>query len=75
MGKIELIDINDRNFKLKNNDVILLASDGLLTLSELDIKNIILQNKTLGAEKIASALINEVKTKIKETKTILRFKY
>ena len=62
---IELIDINDRNFKLKNNDVILLASDGLLTLSELDIKNIILQNKTLGAEKIASALINEVRNKDK----------
>ena len=48
---IELIDKNDKNFKLKNNDVILLASDGLLTLSELDIKNIILQNKTLGAKK------------------------
>ena len=62
---IELIDINDRNFKLKNNDVILLASDGLLTLSELDIKNIILQNKTLGAEKISSALINEVRNRDK----------
>ena len=63
--EIELIDINDRNFKLKNNDVILLASDGLLTLSELDIKNIISQNKTLGAERIASALINEVRNKDK----------
>ena len=37
----------------------------MLTLSELDIKNIISQNKTLGAERIASALINEVRNKDK----------
>ncbi len=57
---IEIIDLNDEVFELENDDTIVIASDGLLSISENKITEIIAASKAGGAEKIVSELLAAV---------------
>lgn len=57
---IELIDLNDEVFELEDDDIVLIASDGILSLSEKEITEIISDTRDEGAEKIVSALLAAV---------------
>jgi len=60
---IDLVDISDRAESLRAGDVILLASDGLLTLSNDEIIRIVRTKKAAGARTIVSALLEAVSQK------------
>lgn len=61
MGKkIELINIQSKENFLKAGDTLILASDGLLTLSEKDISKLVLQNYRKGAEIITDQMLKTV---------------
>lgn len=64
MGElIQLIDAPDRAFDLYADDLIILASDGILSLSPKEIGNIIESHLVGSAEKISNELIQAVKNK------------
>ena len=61
MGKkIELINIQSKENFLKTGDTLLLASDGLLTLSEKDISKLVQQNYRKGAKIITGQILDTV---------------
>jgi len=62
---IELIDVSDRPEPLRNGDVILLASDGVLTLTHEEIALLVNAQKSAGARAIVSKLLEAVSTKNK----------
>jgi PPM family protein phosphatase len=57
---MDLIDRSHRPLALEPGDVVILASDGIHTLSEPDILGIVEQNIARGPEAIASALLEAV---------------
>lgn len=57
---LELVDVSDLALPLESGDVVLLASDGLLTLEDDDIRRLIGAYRADGAEAIADALIRTV---------------
>jgi len=59
--EIRQIDLSDNPLALEENDIILLASDGLNSLSDLDILEILnLVGKNQSAQALADELTNEV---------------
>jgi len=62
---IELIDVLDRPEPLRNGDVILLASDGVLTLTHEEIALLVNAQKSEGARAIVSKLLETVSAKNK----------
>lgn len=60
---IEVIDNPAHDIALEQDDVVLLASDGLNTLSDADIAVTIDKAYEKGAEAICKALLDEVKTR------------
>lgn len=75
-GELAFIDIPNEAFKLLSGDVVILASDGILSLNDQEICKVI-NASTLDAESIATNLINEVKNKRKprqDNTSILVFK-
>jgi len=62
---IELVDISDRPEPLRNGDVILLASDGVLTLTHEEIALLVNAQKSAGARAIVSKLLETVSAKNK----------
>lgn len=62
---IELIDILDRPEPLRRGDVILLASDGVLTLAHQEIALLVNEQKSAGARAIVSKLLEAVAGKNK----------
>jgi len=61
--RMELIDCPSNPIELVAGDIIILATDGLLTLSNEEIQAVIVKYKGEGAEFICSALLNAVKAK------------
>ncbi len=55
-GEISLIDRNDDGVALAPGDLVVLASDGLITLSEEQIRSVLASNKDATASEIATAL-------------------
>jgi hypothetical protein len=64
--EIELIDSSKNPFPVYKGDIIILASDGLLTLSEREISAVLEKNARVSAEKIAQSLIVAVEAKQKQ---------
>ena len=64
-GEITLIDASTTPFRLLRGDVILIATDGLLTLNESEILNVIRSCKQRDASKISTNLIRAVESKNK----------
>jgi len=61
--RIELIDCPSQPIELVAGDIVILATDGLLTLSNEEIHASIAKYRGEGAESICSALLNAVKAK------------
>ena len=61
-GTIALIDCRPKPFRLRSGDLAILASDGLLTLSESEISRIIAENAAAGPELVTRALLRAVET-------------
>ena len=61
--KIELVDSGKEFLKLRPGDWIILASDGLQSLSENTIANIVRETKNGGAQVVADQLLNAVRQK------------
>jgi PPM family protein phosphatase len=57
---MELIDRSRRPLPLEPGDVVILASDGIHTLSEADIMRLVHENAARGSEAIADALLTAV---------------
>ncbi len=62
---IELIDVSDKPEPLLNGDVILLASDGVLTLTYEEIALLVNAQRSAGARAIGSKLLEAVSAKNK----------
>lgn len=62
-SQIDLVDVRDHPMFLKKNDVVLMASDGLLTLKDTEIIKIITHAKSRGAQAIVSGLLDAVVAK------------
>lgn len=62
---IELIDVSDSAVPLSKGDAIILASDGLLTLTHQEIGAVVQQNINNGARAIVDGLLAKVKIKDK----------
>ena len=62
-GELSLIDTPSSPYVIQDRDVIVLASDGILSLSDYEIIEQIEANNQLTAENIAGALIAAVKAK------------
>lgn len=60
---IDLVDVTDQPEPLREGDVILLASDGLLTLNQDEIVSCVHSQKTAGASAIVSRLLEAVSAK------------
>ena len=59
--KLEIVDHPAKSFALETGDVLVLASDGLNTISEGDIAAIITTNPNLNSKALSTALIDAVK--------------
>jgi protein phosphatase len=57
---MELVDRSRRPLPLEPGDVVILASDGIHTLSEADIMRLVHENAARGSEAIADALLTAV---------------
>lgn len=62
-GELNLIDASISPKTLFEGDIAILASDGLLTLTEGEIEKLLVGHKKGSAKSIADLLINEVKAK------------
>lgn len=61
MGEdIPLVDLREEPYRLKNDDLILLATDGILTLSESEISQVLERCKGQSAKSIADHLLSLV---------------
>lgn len=58
--KIELIDVNTDGFVLQKNDILLLATDGLETLSETEIGRLLNSRENLNSNEIVTNLLESV---------------
>ncbi|MEM7668620.1 MAG: protein phosphatase 2C domain-containing protein [Pseudomonadota bacterium] len=58
---IERIDCPERPFKLKDGDILVVASDGLQFLSNRQISQIVSENAELGSAEIAASLLEELR--------------
>ncbi len=61
--EIKLVDLNREAVPLSPGDWLVLASDGLATLSSDQIAKIIARNRTKSADQLAQALVSAVKRK------------
>lgn len=63
--EIPLVDLREVSYKLKKNDIIVLATDGVLTLSELEISQILNYYSRGSAKIIVDQLLSAVSNKNK----------
>lgn len=57
---LDLIDASKRPLALETGDIVLIASDGILTLGDEDIGRVVNAYKSDGVDKIADALLRDV---------------
>jgi hypothetical protein len=71
--EIPIIDLKESSKTLEKNDILILATDGLLTLSEKDIQEILNRNYNNSAENICKKLLIEVsdRKKRKQDNTLI----
>ena len=60
--ELDLIDVSERPLVLQSGDTVVLASDGLLTLEDDDIRRVIMAYSGDGAAALADALLRAVDT-------------
>jgi protein phosphatase len=72
--EITMIDLTDQNYQLQNGDIVLLATDGLLTLSVSEVCTIINKFKTHSANEIVERLLQAVSAagKPKQDNTLIQ---
>lgn len=58
--EVSLVDLREEPYRLKKNDLILLATDGILTLSETEISKTLERCKVQSAKYIADQLLSVV---------------
>ncbi len=58
---IDRIDCPARPYRLKNNDILIVASDGLQFLTNRQITEIVHENSEFGSARIAEALLEELR--------------
>lgn len=58
--EISIVDLREEPLPLKSGDVLVLATDGILTLSEVDIGIVLEKNKTKSASIIVDQLLDAV---------------
>lgn len=63
--EIPLIDLQEVSYKLKKNDIIILATDGVLTLNELEVSQILDSSSGGAAKNIVDQLLSAVSNKNK----------
>ncbi|MGE0514294.1 MAG: protein phosphatase 2C domain-containing protein [Hyphomicrobiaceae bacterium] len=61
--KLEIVDLPQSSFRLRPDDVLMLASDGLNTLSDAEIENIVKEVSEHGAIKLSTALLESVRSR------------
>jgi protein phosphatase len=61
--KLEIIDLPQSSFRLEPGDVLMLASDGLNTLSDAEIENIVEEVSEHGAIKLSTTLLESVRSR------------
>ncbi len=61
--EITLVDLNRERVPLVRGDWLILASDGLATLSDDQISKIVSRNRSKDADQMAQALLSAVKRK------------
>jgi protein phosphatase len=59
-SQIDLIQLHDQSLPLDDNDWILVASDGILTLSEAEIEYLIEDNASGGSQCVVNAILKAV---------------
>lgn len=59
--KLEIVDHPQKDLPLEAGDVLVLASDGLNTISEEEIASIVANGNTMNAKALSVALVNAVK--------------
>ena len=59
-SKLELVDISLKPFKLKKNDLIIIASDGVLVLDELTMERIICNFLDSNVQHLADIILQEI---------------
>lgn len=59
-GELELVDLSESPFRLKTGDLLIVASDGLLTLTENMIQSQLRSISHMSSEDIAKSLIKSV---------------
>ena len=71
--EIPIIDLKESSKNLEKNDILILATDGLLTISEKDIQEILNHNYNNSAENICKKLLIEVtdRKKRKQDNTLI----
>jgi serine/threonine protein phosphatase PrpC len=60
---LELVDVPEQHIPLRERDVLICASDGLLTLSLPEIERVVKERRDDGAQALSHALIDAVKRK------------
>lgn len=61
--KLDIVDWPKDAFKLEKGDVVLLASDGLNTLSEQEVEQIVTDLEKAGAKRLSATLLETVKNR------------
>jgi hypothetical protein len=67
---IALVDCRSKPVRLRPGDLVILASDGLLTLSDKEISDSVGNNASAGPEAIVRALLKGWKSAANRTKII-----
>ncbi len=62
---VSLIDVSDQPLKVRSGDILVSASDGLLTLTELEITTVLKRAASHSAEDLVRELMSEVKRRSK----------
>jgi protein phosphatase len=61
--KLEIVDLPNRTYKIEPGDVLMLASDGLNTLEDDEIEDIVTEARTQGAARLSSTLLERVRSR------------
>jgi serine/threonine protein phosphatase PrpC len=61
--KLEIVDLPERTFKVESGDVLMLASDGLNSLDDEEIGQIVAERHSEGAVRLSTVLLETVRSR------------